>query len=227
MSFSTVCRRLRKPVLAGAAAVALTSACGPVAAVAGNPADYAVNVYAGMVARWNPCAPVHYRVNDALQPGALTNVKSAIAAVSKATGITFVYDGLTTYVPDQNKWNQPASLVVSFARNKTQSGGSDYLAGGNQLGDGGFRSSYQIVNGRSINLEITQSYAAIDAAGYGRSSTKVRTATLLHELGHAVGLNHAHLTSEVMYPIVGATAAYSPGDLSGLRKVGRTQGCIS
>lgn len=213
--------------MVGAAAITVTSACGPAISGPANASDYAVNVYAGMVARWNPCVAVHYRVNDALQPAALTNVKSAVAALSKGTGITFVYDGTTNYVPDLNKWTQPAPLVITFDKNKTQSGGSNYLAGGNQLGEGGFTSSYQIINGKSINLQITKGYVAIDAAGYGRSSAKVRTATLLHELGHAVGLNHAHLTSEVMYPVVGATSAYSAGDLAGLRKVGRTQGCIA
>ena len=233
MRLSTASHRLpsslRKLAIVGAAAITVTAACTPAVAVPGNPADYAVNVYAGMVARWNPCAPVHYRLNDALQPTALANVKSAVAALAKGTGITFVYDGLTSYVPDENKWTQPASLVIAFAKNKTQAGGSDYLAGGNQLGEGGFQSSYQIINGKSLNLQITKGYVAIDYAGYARSNAKVRTETLLHELGHAVGLNHAHLTSEIMYPVVSNSGpgAYSAGDLAGLKKVGRPSGCIA
>jgi predicted Zn-dependent protease len=57
----------------------------------------------------------------------------------------------------------------------------------------------------------------------------VRTAALLHELGHAVGLNHAHFTSEVMYPSVSDAGPnyYSAGDLAGLAKVGRPAGCLS
>jgi len=53
-------------------------------------------------------------------------------------------------------------------------------------------------------------------------------ALLLHELGHAVGLNHVSLRSQIMYPTIGSwtRAGYHYGDLEGLRAVGRAAGCF-
>ncbi len=208
----------------------LATACQSAAAVVrGNAVDFAVNVTSGWVQRWNPCAPVHYRVNLTLEPNALHSVQSAVAALGKATGITFVYDGTTTFIPTSGKWSQPAPLVVAFAHAGGQTYGSSYLAGGNQIGEGGFESQYSSVAGKITSYKIIKGYAVIDASGYNRADAHVRTAVMLHELGHAVGLNHAHLISEVMYSSVSDAGPnyYSAGDLAGLAKVGRAAGCLS
>ena len=51
---------------------------------------------------------------------------------------------------------------------------------------------------------------------------------MLHELGHAMGLNHVTDPRQLMYPVImsRSRAAYGPGDLAGLRRLGRTQGCL-
>jgi hypothetical protein len=213
------------------ALAAATTACGPIhsKATVGNAADYSTNVYSGWVQRWNPCTPIHYTVNATGAPaGELTRVFSAVASVSQATGLHFVYDGPTSYVPEAGDWNQPSSLVIAFANHNGMAGGSTYLSGANQLGEGGFQSTYVTTNGRISNYKITKGYAVIDATAYGWSTTKVRNDTLLHELGHAVGLNHAHYTSEIMYPVINQNSpdGYTAGDLAGLSKVGATNGCL-
>jgi hypothetical protein len=218
---------LRRLLLVGAAAIGVATACAP--APAGNPADFSVNVFSGWVQRWNPCVPVHYRVNDALSPGALANAKSAVSQLSAATGITFIFDGTTSFVPSSGNWSSPAPLIIAFAHHSGQPGGTNYLAGGNQLGEGGFQSAYTSVNGHITSYKIIKGYAVIDNDGYNRASGHVRMAALLHELGHAVGLNHARFTTEVMYPVVSNSgpSAYAAGDLAGLRKVGRPAGCLA
>ncbi len=227
----------RRLLAIGAIAATALTACGPAVSsgVPGNPADFSVNVFTvsgspgSWVQRWNPCVAVHYRVNTALEPSGLATAKSAVAALSKASGLAFSYDGSTNYVPTRGSWSQPADLVISFARHNGQPGGSSYLSGGAQLGEGGFQSSYRTVNNRVTSYKINKGYAAIDVDGYNRSTAKVRTATLLHELGHAVGLNHAHFTSELMYPTISNSGpyTYTAGDLAGLKKVGRAAGCMS
>jgi hypothetical protein len=224
--------RRRGGLVASAAVLAIAAAACQAAPNAGTAigTDYAVNVWSGWVQRWNPCAPVHYRVNDALAAGDKGQIFVAVQKLAQATGIRFVYDGTTAYVPRSDSWSRsPAPLVISFAHHRGQTGGTDLLAGGNQLGEGGFQSSYTTVNGRITTYKITKGYAVIDADGYARSSAGVRRAVLLHELGHAVGLNHAKLPTEIMYPSIGSggPTAYSAGDLAGLRVVGRPAGCLS
>ena len=62
-------------------------------------------------------------------------------------------------------------------------------------------------------------------AGGGRQST--RGSLLLHELGHAIGLDHMTDKRQVMYPVILPQAAqYASGDLRGLAAVGAAQGCF-
>ena len=202
------------------------AACGPT--VVGNPQDYSVNNYAGQVMRWNPCAPVHWRADLRLAPpGALTTVQQSVAALSAATGISFVYDGTATYIPQPSSTTQPAPLVVSFGRHSGQPLGSNYLTGSGQIGDGGYR-AVGTWNGKAVIYRLTSSYVVIDADAYRFRSSQIKSSTLLHELGHAVGLNHARQASEVMYPVISPTTgtSYAAGDLTGFRLVGRSAGCL-
>jgi predicted Zn-dependent protease len=69
---------------------------------------------------------------------------------------------------------------------------------------------------------------AFDRVTIQLSSTRELTnpwwiTTVLHELGHAAGLNHVARQSEVMYPELGllSPSAYSDGDIAGLQELAR------
>src|SRR5687767_5727274 len=55
-----------------------------------------VDAKTGEPVRFNPCAPLHYVVNPTSAPeGAIEDIHEAFEMTGAATGIRFVYDGLT------------------------------------------------------------------------------------------------------------------------------------
>jgi hypothetical protein len=73
-------------------------------------------------------------------------------------------------------------------------------------------------------MVIDRTFRARPGFGPGRPT---RGATLIHELGHAVGLDHVGDPRQMMYPAPTRHAAsYAKGDLRGLAKVGVGAGCF-
>jgi len=215
----------RRAVLGVTAVLAAVSvACGA-PPVPGVSTDFSITRASdGHVLRWNPCAVIHWRLDSRIEPGAFTSVNTAINTLASGTGMSFVYDGTAVYIPQMGGWDQPSPLIVSFARHSGLALGSNYLTGAGQIGEGGWTAA----GTTQANIRIVKGYAVIDTDLYNRSATNVRAATLVHELGHSVGLKHAVYNSEVMYPALTGVSPtyYSAGDLSGLRAVGRPAGCI-
>ncbi len=189
--------------------------------------DYAVYTYGGRLERWNPCRPIRYRV-DTRAGGTVAAVRSAVAELEAASGLTFTYDGTTRDIPQPGRETQSASLVVAFARAAGKPLGSGYLHGGGQLGFGGFRSRVGKSAGRVTSVQLVSGYAVLDATRYAQASRRVQHDGLLHELGHAVGLDHAARATQIMYPVLSDSSppTYSASDRVALAKVGRAAGCI-
>jgi hypothetical protein len=177
-------------------------------------------------ARWDPCRVISYRVNpNRLPAGALSDVQEAFRRLSSATGLRFSYAGTTSFLPyarGSSRRLTGADLAVAWAPPRTVPG----LAG-RVVGLGGYA-------GASTSTrwtQITQGYVVLDstsrlAAGF-RGHRSTRGTALLHELGHAVGLDHVTDRRQVMYPVMLARAAqYAAGDLRGLNAVGAAQGCF-
>lgn len=226
MTLRRVPRAVRLVLVATVGLLPVLAACAP--AVAGNPSDYSVNVFQGQRMRWNPCTAVHWRADLRNAPaGTLTAVGAAVTNLSAKTGIPFVYDGAAAWIPQQGNFNQPAPLVVSFGRAVGRPSASNYLTGGTNVGYGGYQATGVYKNG-SVVYSITKGFVVIDADRYPFLSAKIRTGVLEHELGHAVGLNHAKYPAELMYPSISNTSPdnYSAGDLTGLGLVGRAAGCL-
>jgi hypothetical protein len=205
-------------------------------ATRGSRTSYTLNHNSnGSVTRWNPCGgDIHVRVNPSLGgAGALADTQTALGAISRATGLHFVYDGTTSFVPNTgNSGAQPAAIVIAWAPPGTGAGRSNYYSAG-AVGEGGWRSSGTSNNGGATWVwKITQGFVVLDpsvklAGGFGNGQT--RGSLLLHELGHAAGLGHTNDGSQVMYPVLRTTSygSYGAGDLAGLAAVGASKGCVS
>jgi hypothetical protein len=181
--------------------------------------------------RYDPCTPIHYVVNPSQAPATgLADLQQAVQRVSAATGLTFVFDGLTDEVPVAHRgmaanpryphgW--PPVLIGWAQRSQTD------LFKGAEVGEGG--STWYGVPGSEVYVT---GVVAIDAtrddalaAGFGGSSMG---ALLMHELAHVVGLDHVDDAAQLMYPTVTSKPAqWGAGDLAGLRILGRSSGCMA
>lgn len=222
--------------------VTLTPTPGP--AVTGPHASYALSTErmpdgSTVVLRWNPCQTITYKVNVAmlpsrLRPVVLGEVRSAFTRLAKASGLRFAYRGTTSEVPRSSGLDaQSAEIVVAV----TTSSRTDFPIGGGTLGYGG-RAWYWWWHGAGARMTygaaITRGFVVLDVngvrglrAGFGRGLG--RGNLILHELGHAVGLDHAGATASLMYPELNSSSpnGYAVGDKAGLAKLGRRAGCLS
>jgi hypothetical protein len=238
-------RRLTTAAIAAAIALAVLGATGTPAEAAarGSARSFALNANSdGSKTRWNPCKAIHYRINLKYAPkGAQADVTAAIRTLAKATGMTFTYDGATTVIPQRNygqdatPWSgkKVAPLVVAWARPPgAGAGASDLLTGSASLaGMGGWRSGKWTDGKGAHPWQIYTGYALFSTRfnslpGGFRAGAPGRGELILHELGHAVGLEHVSDGTQIMYPMLGNYGTYGAGDLAGLAKVGRKAGCL-
>ena len=193
------------------------------------------------VQRWNPCQTrITYKVNVAAVPAGsrtavLNETRAAVAKLATATRMTFSYKGTTTEVPRKGTAkSQTAEVVIAW----TSPSRTDYPLTGSTVGYGGFSWAWA---SRTVSGKTTYSYAVqrgfvvLDtpqamkqlSAGFGTGAR--RGNLLMHELGHAVGLQHVSDPKQLMYPTLMRTTpnGYAAGDRTGLSRLGRNSGCLS
>jgi hypothetical protein len=201
--------------------------------------------------RWNPCQPaITYAVNPRLsgktkaaRNSALEDVRRAFRRVGNRTGITFRFEGKTDEIPkntSDESWadrQKAAEIVVAWVNQSRSTARTNLMTnsgGGYPSGVGGWMMRAWTVSGGDWEAAIGRGFVAINSAhndlykpGYGAGMT--RGALLLHEIGHAMGLEHVGTTHEIMYPTMlnRSHSNYKDGDRTGLKKVGRPLGCIA
>ncbi|MDQ6615237.1 MAG: hypothetical protein M3083_10930 [Actinomycetota bacterium] len=183
--------------------------------------------------RWNPCAPIHYVVNGGdASPEQLADIRSAVAAVTQATGIDFVSDGTSSERPRGRRDYQPSLYGARWSPVLIE---WIHLGGGNSLTEAAGGGIPMAVNGVDVsgvvllNLDAHLAGNAPIPTGFGSGVTWGRI--LLHELGHVLGLGHVSGFEQIMHDPVtdqtSSTSAYGFGDLAGLRLVGKSAGCLT
>jgi hypothetical protein len=189
-----------------------------------------------VIARWNPCQEaITYQVNLKGLPKAdrkpmLKQVQQAFDQLAAADGMVYRYDGSTTFVPKQeNLADQPAEIVVA-AVDPSQ---TDLDLAEKSLGFGGVL--WATWTGRSgEGAAVVRGYVILAPAGLADLKTgfgkgRRQGNVILHELGHATGLEHVSATSQEMYPALSTKSpnGYASGDRAGLKKVGINAGCLT
>jgi hypothetical protein len=172
--------------------------------------------------RWNPCAPIHYLVNmggysDNFRPV----IAEAVERLEAATGLLLIPVGDTTYMPTSTNQSQLTAV-----------GGELVIALGDELQTDLVPGS---ILGRAFILYFTSIIRAsvvIDVGAVGSNppwSSLGVGAVLMHELGHAVGLDHVGDSSQLMNAVASSNGptTYGAGDLTGLWQVGAASGCTA
>ena len=185
----------------------------------------------GSPVRWDPCAPIHLVIADDGAPaGWRDDLDRAMDEVGEVSGLAFEVEATTderpdvrrpAYQPDRygHRW---APVLVAWSPpgegdlplHATDRGLAIPLAVGVD-GDRTYVTGQIVLNRERDDLEV----GFADRAGsWG--------ATLLHELGHLLGLAHADDHAQLMahYPGEGPVVL-GEGDRAGLRAVGSDAGC--
>jgi hypothetical protein len=183
----------------------------------------------GKPIRWDPCTPIHWQFRSAQAPaGGQHILAAAIARISQATRIRWIFDGTVTTTPTSAWLPRTLAPVRPVLIGWTDAHHSDLLRNQSQqvLGVTG-TVSFSRANDQQRTAEMRGAVIALNASRHEPANGPVSWKTVaLHELGHAMGLAHAGSTRELMYPILGrGLTDLQDGDLTGLNHLGRAAGC--
>ena len=179
-------------------------------------------VVGGAPVRWNPCVPLRYAVNlGGYDPSFRPVINEAVERLQAATGLPLVPVGDSTYMPNNGNGAQfpaaTADMVIALG-DEVQSD----LVLGNVIGRAG------ILFGSSI----VRASVVIDMGTVGANDPWSPVGVgpvLLHELAHAVGLDHVNDPTQLMNASASGSGprTYGAGDLTGLWQVGAAGGCTA
>jgi hypothetical protein len=173
----------------------------------------------GQPCRYPVGAPVNYRLRlDAGPTEGFALVKDALQLMANVSGIEFRFDG-TFYEMSEVDFEKRC-LWIAFVNPEDGDRGGTQGLGDMVLGLGG-----PVVRGRDIiggSVRIGNDPTVKPGFGPGHTLGGV----LLHELGHALNLDHVDVQTELMFPCVTELSpdGFGPGDRMGLWLLGAGRG---
>ena len=177
---------------------------------------------------YSPCDPIRVVVNldGAPEPRTdLQHVREGMRRIGEATGLRLEYAGSSSARPRRGEGRvelgagdleDPDPVLVTFAdaAEVPQLGGRVAGMGGSVMVEqGGWR--------RYLTGQVTLDVDALAELHGEAGGEEVAAAVTLHELGHLVGLDHVEDPRELMHDTTTRQRDLGPGDLRGLRALGR------
>lgn len=170
---------------------------------------------------YDPCRPIEYEVNDALQPrGARRILTKAVAAVEQATGLRFQYVARTADIPfagaaPYSARREPVVVARTTPEIRNELAGRVAGLGGSTPAADQLTGQLEYVTG-GVNLDAPDLTSMLAQPG---GDARVR-AIAMHELGHVVGLAHVTDPNELMADDNHGRLDFGPGDRQGLAALG-------
>ncbi len=184
--------------------------------------------------RWDPCQPIRYVVNLGGYPDSNRRmIGEAVERLEAATGLALLPAGDTTFMPT-NADPSPISftdgafrrdafeIVIALSDEIQTDMVPDSVAGKAATNTIGTRRGAAISTA-SVVVDMG------DVGGNPEWSSGGAGPVVLHELAHAVGLDHVLDMTQVMNPFAlpGGPTTYAAGDLTGLWQLGAAGGCVT
>ena len=179
--------------------------------------------------RYDPCTPIHYVINEANAPsGGIEDVHAAIGLTAQASGLTFAFDGIVDEPLDTDRelvqearyGRRWAPILIGWIPFDSEIFDVDDVG----VAGSAIRSND---DGRLVFVSGTIFMNGAEQLDNGFRPGKTWGKVVLHELGHVLGLDHVQDPAQVMHPnIVSSPAVWGTGDMTALRQIGPTSGCL-
>lgn len=138
-----------------------------------------------------------------------TNVSASAKAVFENAVAVYNQTGIVKLVPGTGTDRQNSITFFVYSKQMPSSGGTTMI----ESGHGG----PQIIQQTGWNA-YTANHARAGLNVYYPAAA-IRKSVAIHELGHALGLDHSRYRNSVMYPVDQGNTALSAGDINALKTI--------
>lgn len=138
-----------------------------------------------------------------------TNVSASAKAIFENAVAVYNQTGIVKLVPGTGTDRQNSITFFVYSKQMPSSGGTTMI----ESGHGG----PQIIQQTGWNA-YTANHARAGLNVYYPAAA-IRKSVAIHELGHALGLDHSRYRNSVMYPVDQGNTALSAGDINALKTI--------